>query len=114
MQIKKFKNGNFSVRIEASDNKYTHYLERDNFELIIDLCNSAELDFCIAGDEQCVGNFDMCYPLYNANTDMMYYPTGSDVTDYANGKVVKLYGRKLTSDDIETLTKLELRGEYLD
>lgn len=114
MIIKKFKNGNFSVKMEASDNKYPHYLERDDFELIIDLCNSIELDFCIAGDEQCIGNFDMCYPLYNAYTDMMYYPTGSDVSDYANGKTVKLYGQKLTPDDIEELTRLELRGEYND
>jgi len=114
MKIKRFKNGNFSVRIEESDNKYPHYLERNDFELIIDLCDSIELDFCIAGDEQCVSNYDMCYPLYNANTDMMYYPTGSDVADYANGKAVRLCGRKLTSDDIEELTKLELRGEYND
>ena len=98
MIIKRFKNGNFNVKYEA-DYDYSN-------DLIEQLCNSADLDFTIAGDEGCAGNWDMYYPLYNAYTDMIYLPTGSDCHKYRQGKAVKLYGRPLDEDDREALDNM--------
>ena len=107
MIIKRFKNGNFNVKAEADELTGSgSYLERDGLELIIDLCNSAELDFVLAGDEGCAGNWDMYYPLYNAYTDMLYLPTGSDCIAYQEGKTVKLYGRPLDQDEREALNNI--------
>ena len=107
MIVKRFKNGNFNVKAEAGELTGSgSYLERDGLELIIDLCNSSELDFMPAGDEGCFGNFDMYYPLYNAYTDMLYLPTGSDCHKYRQGKAVKLYGRPLDQDEREELTDI--------
>ena len=107
MIINRFKNGNFNVKAEASETSGSgSYLERDGLELIIDLCNSSELDFVLAGDEGCFGNFDMYYPLYNAYTDLLYLPTGSDCIAYQEGRSVKLYGRKLDNDEREELNDI--------
>lgn len=104
MLIKKFKNGNFSITAESSDLSGSgSYLERDGLELIIDLCNSAELDFVVIGDEGCNGNWDMYYPLYNYYTGMMYLPTGSDCELYRQGKTVKLYAIKPDADDMAVI-----------
>ena len=98
MIIKRFKNGNFNVKHEA-DYDYSN-------DLIEQLCNSIELDFMIAGDEGCFGNFDMYYPLYNAYIDRLYLITGSDCTLYQAGKTVKLYGRPLDQDEREALNNI--------
>ena len=98
MYIKQFKNGNFNVKHEAD------YDYKDN--LIDQLCNSSDLDFMPAGDEGCFGNWDMYYPLYNAYTDMLYLPTGSDCMAYRAGKTVKLYGRPLDQEEREALNNM--------
>lgn len=107
MIIKKFKNGNFNVR--ADENELISsgsYLEREGFELVIDLCNSIELDFTLAGDEGCFSNWDMYYPLYNAYTDMLYLVTGKDCYKYKQGKTVKLYGRVMDDEEREALNNI--------
>lgn len=93
MIIKAFKNGNFNVKSEGAHDS----------DLISDLCNAHELDFKIAGDEGCAGNYDMYYPLYNHYTDLLYLPTGKDCSDYLAGKTVKLVGRTLDNDEREAL-----------
>ena len=98
MIITGFKNGNFNVKHEA-DYDYSN-------DLIEQLCNSSELDFMLAGDEGCFGNFDMYYPLYNAYTDMLYLPTGSDCHKYRQGKAVKLYGIVMDDDERKELNDI--------
>lgn len=92
MKITAFKNGNFNVkRPELSEG------------LIYDLINDPSLDFTIAGNEGCAGNYDMYYPLYNHYTDMLYLPTGQDCMNYNSHKTVKLVGRPLTEDERKDL-----------
>lgn len=107
MKIKKYKNGNFAVKREPD---YDSHDER-GMELLIDLCNSSELDFVIAGDEGCAGNYDMYYPLYNAYTGMMYLPTGKDCSNYNFGEWIHLYGKELDAYDIESLLEEDIITE---
>ena len=92
MKITAFKNGNFNIK-------------RPNISegLIYDLINSHELDFTIAGDEGCAGNYDMYYPLYNHYTGLLYLPTGEDCMNYDSHKTVKLVGRVPDEYDLESL-----------
>ncbi len=85
MVIHKYKNGNFTVRRESGF---------DTFDLLVDLCNSTELDFTIAGDPGCLGNSAMFTPLYNYNTGLQYSVTSMDERKYAAGKTVRLCGFK--------------------
>lgn len=96
MKIKEFKNGNFNVKVDEIEPGFTP-------DLVFELCNSHELDFVIAGDEGCVSNYDMYYPLYNHKTDMLYYPTGNDCQAYAEGKSVKLVGCPITDEERKDL-----------
>ena len=98
MIIKRFNNGNFNVKHEA-DYDYSN-------DLIEQLCNSSELDFVPAGDEGSFGNWDVYYPLYNAYTDMIYLPTGSDCNKYRQGKAVKLRGRVMDAYERQELNDI--------
>lgn len=112
MKIKKYKNGNFSVQREPD---YDTPLDDPDFgcglNLVFDLVNSAELDFNLAGDEGCAGNFDMYYPLYNYHTGLLYLSTGANCKKYAEGEWVHLYGRQLDKDDVETMLDEDLITE---
>lgn len=98
MIIKKFKNGNFNVKHEPK------YDNSDN--LIEQLCNSSELDFMLAGEVGCLGNYSIYYPLYNAHTDLIYVVTGRDCYKYKQGKTVKLYGRVMDTEELEALNNI--------
>lgn len=104
MKIRKYKNGNFAVKREPD---YDSPIDDEGFgrglNLVFDLVNSAELDFELAGEEGCAGNFDMYYPLYNAYTGLLYLILGADCARYASGEWVHIYGRKLDKSDIESL-----------
>lgn len=91
MKIKKYANGNFTVKIEPE------YDSEKN--LIVALCNSHELDFTIAGEPGSMGNWDMFYPLYNYNTDLVYFISGDDCERYEAGQTVRLYGHKPDDDE---------------
>lgn len=90
MIITKYKNGNFRVRKEDYDDE----------NLIVALCNSAELDFDFAGDEFCLGNATgMAYDLYNANTGLTYCVTSEDINKWKYMYSVLLRGRKEDRDE---------------
>lgn len=104
MQIRKYKNGNFAVKREPDcDTPLDDPDFGKGLNLLFDLVNSHELDFQIAGDEGCAGNYAMYYPLYNAYTGLLYLPTDYDCNDYVAGKWVHLFGCPLSSTDIESL-----------
>lgn len=109
MEIRRYKNGNFAVKREP---EYDLPLNDSDFgnglNLIGDLVNSGELDFTIAGESGCAGNYAMYHPLYNAYTGLLYLPTDYDCSDYAAGKWVHLYGRPLDENDIESMTTEEI------
>lgn len=108
MEIRKYKNGNFAVKREP---EYDLPLNDSDFgnglNLIGDLVNSSELDFDIAGDSGCAGNYAMYHPLYNAYTGLLYLPTDYDCNDYTAGKWVHLYSRPLDENDIESMVARE-------
>lgn len=88
MYIKKFKNENFNLRREPED----------DMNLIVALCNSAELDFFVPdgyeGEPYCLGNaIGMAQDLYNANTGRYYMITGKDQETWAAGFSVKLIAK---------------------
>lgn len=109
MKIQKFKNGNFAVRREP---KYDSEIDNEGFgrtkNLLFDLLNSAELDFVLAGEEGCAGNYDVFYPLYNYNTGLIYSIYGEDCRRYADGEHVHIYGRKPDESEIEKLIEDEI------
>ena len=84
MIIKRFKNGNFNVKHEA---------EHDyNDNLIEQLCNSAELDFCTTSEWWCLGNHGMAMDLFNYKTGLTYIATDSDIEQFKHGRTIKLTG----------------------
>ena len=89
MKIKKFLNGNFNVRREPED----------DMNLIVSLCNSAELDFFVPegdeGEPYCLGNaIGMAQDVYNANTNRIYTITNKDQKIWATGFSVKLTAKE--------------------
>lgn len=103
MKIKRYKNGSFLVRREPDFDPPLNDPDFGNgLNLVFDLVNSAELDFCLAGDEGCAGNYEMYYPLYNAYTGLLYLVLSHDCDRYAQGKSVRLRGYPLDASDLET------------
>lgn len=86
MKIKEFKNKNFNVHLEPNYDTIA-----DSQYLIAALCNSAECDFQLLGDEYCLGNSEIGQDLYNSKLDKSYVVTGSMLRDFRQGKSVKLY-----------------------
>ena len=84
MIIKRFNNGNFNVRHEA-DYDYSN-------DLIEQLCNSAELDFCTDSEYWCLGNYGMAMDLFNYKTGLSYIVTDSDIEQFKQGRTIKLIG----------------------
>lgn len=99
MQINKNSNGDFLVKMDKYDNE--NLVDRQGIELIWDLVNSAELDFDIAGDQACAGNFEMYYPLFNAYTRLMYLVLDRDLEAYRQGKRVKLSGYVPSDEELD-------------
>lgn len=86
MKITEFKNGNFNVQLEPD-----YDTSADSQHLIVALCNSAECDFELQGEEYCLGNSEIAQNLYNNKLDKLYVVTGSMLRDFRQGKSVKLY-----------------------
>ena len=84
MIIKRFNNGNFNVKHEA-DYDY-------NYNLIEQLCCSAELDFCTASEWWTLGNYGMAMDLFNYKTGLTYIVTYSDIEQFKQGRTIKLIG----------------------
>lgn len=96
MKIKKFLNGNFNVRREPE--------YKDDTNLIVALCNSAELDFFVPegdeGEPYCLGNaIGMAQDLYNAHTNRTYTITDQDQETWAAGFSVKLIAKEVNTNE---------------
>ena len=105
MIVKKFKNGNYNVKMEKDDFSQESTL--------IDLLWAlGEYDCCLFGDEYCLGNaVGMAVDLYDFYTDKLVMIPYSVLDDLEMGKTVKLYARKLDEFDREEYDRLEALGE---
>lgn len=81
MTIKKFKNGNFSIRIEEGEFENT-------WAFVVALCDSAEADFTLVGED--AFNTGGYYILYNCNTCKFYNVLDEPV----KAGTMRLYGYK--------------------
>lgn len=105
MIVKKFKNGNYNVKMEKDDfNKES--------TLINLLWALGEYDCGLFGDEYCLGNaIGMAVDVYDYYTDKLVRIPYSILDDLEMGKTVKLYARKLDEFDREEYKRLEALGE---
>jgi hypothetical protein len=88
MIIKKFKNDNFNLKIDYTDN-INNNAATEHAAIIELICNNSSLDFII-GEEYCDGYCDIL--LYNYNTQKFYCITKVDTKNFLNGKTIKLEG----------------------
>ena len=105
MYVKRFKNGNFNVKLEKNEELHDGVL----VHLIWALYDN---DCTLFGDEYCLGNavgmaVDMyCY--YNDKLVTIPYPL---LDDLEKGKTIKLHARELDEYDREKYKRLEELGE---
>ena len=78
-------------------------LETEN--LAIALLWEGSLDFVIAGEDGCLGNFDMYTPLYNYNNGMLYLVPYSTADEWKEGKEVTIYGRIPDEDEMKEIER---------
>lgn len=84
MEIKKFKNGNFSVSKDCLDDSI-----RTIEDFVVGLCNSIDVDFEYSREE-CT-NTESWHVLFNANTGKYYYVFREAFQNFMDGKKAKLY-----------------------
>lgn len=105
MIVKKFKNGNYNVKMEKDD-------FNQESTLINLLWALGEYDCSLFGDEYCLGNaIGMGVDLYDYYTDKLVSIPYSVLDDLEMGKTVKLYARKLDEFDREEYDRMEALGE---
>lgn len=105
MIVKKFKNGNYNVKMELNDSN-------GESTLVNLLWALGEYDCGLFGAEYCLGNaVGMAVDLYDFYTDKLVMIPYSVLDDLEMGKTVKLYARKLNEFDREEYDRLEALGE---
>lgn len=92
MIVKQFKNGNFNLQKEINYDSDEEGLA----ELVVRICNSAEMDFTIQKDALIGLSY---YWLFNFNTNKFYSVDKNDAMNFDNGKVIKLEGIVVSEDD---------------
>lgn len=105
MIVKKFKNGNYNVKMEPDD-------FNSESTLINLLWALGDHDCTLFGDEYCLGNaIGMAVDVYDCYTDKLVRIPYFILDDLKMGKTVKLYARKLDEFDREEYDRLEALGE---
>jgi len=95
MKVKRYKNGN--ITIQRTEPMEELCLEEKHIAGAI-LLNVEDME--LFGEQGCAGNFDMYQYFYNAYTDRKYCVLqGRDNELFIQGKVVRLYPKKLTDED---------------
>ena len=103
MLVKRFKNGNFNVKMEESD------FNRES-TLVNLIWALQEKDCNIFGEEYCMDNTEMAIDMYCYYTDMIVRIPYRVLNDLESGKTVKLYAHKPNEyevKEIERLTELD-------
>lgn len=107
MLIKYFKNGNINIKLDPDEIQDINELKNYRMncienEVLATLLDSCELDFIPANElTGCAGNYNMYYSLYNAYTGFEYTPLDTDFLNAAAGKILKLYARKITENELK-------------
>lgn len=100
MIIKRYKNGNFTAKMEESD----YNRESTLINLIWGLFDA---DCELFGEEYCLSNWEMAVDMYCYYTDRLIRIPYSILEDLENGRTVRLYARKLDEYDRAELAELE-------
>jgi hypothetical protein len=100
MIIKRYKNGNFTAKMEESD----YNRESTLINLIWGLYDA---DCTLFGEEYCLSNWEMAVDMYCYYTDRLIRIPYSILEDLENGHTVRLYARKLDEYDRAELAELE-------
>lgn len=104
MIVKRFKNGNFNIKLEKDEELHDGVLVHLIWALQDNDCQ-------LFGDEYCLSNWDMACDMYSYYTDKLIRIPYSLLDDLENGKTIKLYARKLDKWDREEYKRLEELGE---
>lgn len=92
MKIKKFKNGNYTLKAEPDD--------YDGESLFIHaLWAMQEKDCQLFGDEYCMSNFEMAIDLYDGYTDKLICFPYSLAEELKTGRSIRLHARELNEWD---------------
>ena len=75
----------------------------DTQNLMIALLWELSLDFAIAGEDGCMGNYDMYTPLYSYKTDKLYLVPHSETKKWKEGEIVRIYGREIDEEEREEI-----------
>lgn len=100
MIIKRFKNGNFTAKMEESDNNREGTL----INLIWALYDA---DCELFGEEYCISNWEMAVDMYCYYTDKIVHIPYSCLEQLETGKTVRLYARIPDEYDREQLAEME-------
>ena len=73
------------------------YLETQN--LMVALLWESSLDFAIAGEDGCMGNYDMYAPLYSYKTDKLYLIPYSEADKWEKGEIIRIYEREIDEEE---------------
>lgn len=105
MIVKKFKNGNYNVKMEKDDFNWESTL--------VNLLWALEDHDCkLFGDEYCLGNaIGMAVDVYDYYTDKLVMIPYSVLDELEKGKTIKLYARRLNEFDREEYKRLEALEE---
>lgn len=71
----------------------------DTQNLMIALLWELSLDFAIAGEDGCMGNYDMHTPLYNYNNNKLYLIPHSEAEKWKEGEIIRIYGREIDEEE---------------
>ena len=71
----------------------------DTQNLMIALLWESSLDFAIAGEDGCMGNYDMYTPLYSYKTDKLYLVLHSEAEKWKEGEIIRIYGREINEEE---------------
>lgn len=71
----------------------------DTQNLMVALLWESSLDFAIAGEDGCMGNYDMYTPLYSYKTDKLYLVPYSEAEKWKEGEIIRIYGREIDDEE---------------
>ena len=100
MIIKRYKNGNFTAKMDDMD-------QNGESTLVNLIWGLFDADCTLFGEEYCISNWEMAVDMYCYYTDRLIRIPYSILEDLENGRTVRLYARKLDEYDQAELAELE-------
>jgi len=104
MIVKRFKNGNFNVKIDGHESPHESTLVNLIWAL-------GDYDCQLFGDEYCISNFEMGVDMYCYYNGMIVSIPYRVLNDLEDGKTVKLYAHNPDEWEIEEYNRLVELGE---